>query len=45
VGAPTTGSAGRLTALALKRRCPMILEDPSAYDDDLVRLCMLAKRI
>jgi hypothetical protein len=29
---------------ALKRRCPQILEDPSSYDDDIVALCLQARK-
>jgi hypothetical protein len=29
---------------ALKRRCPEILEDPSSYDDDIVALCLQARK-
>jgi hypothetical protein len=45
VQASLNGQQGAKLRLTMKRRCPEILADASAYDGDLVQLCRLSAKL
>jgi hypothetical protein len=45
VGLSSPSASGAAMKIAVKRLCPSILADPSAYDDKLVLLCRKVARL